>query len=336
MYPDRHLNELRFRAFTGTNDLVAFLTPARIRKYVNPAYCKFFNSTEAELLHTPIFNHFSDESREKYSEFIARMTPQNPSISVVRKSGTENNFKWIQWTEIGIYDEAGLLVEVVSVGRDIDDIIQTKINFGQNLSLLNAYQEAVDVGLICSITDFNGIIRYVNRRFCDVSQYEPHELIGQSHSIINSGLHTSDFFAELWHTIRAGKTWKGEIRNRAKDGTFYWVETVIIPINENTNQEFKYLSLRIDITAQKSLQAEKIDYMKSLENMMYCISHEVRRPITTTMGLINILQNENISAKEQGEIVSFLHEASIELDYYSRKMHDFIVENRNKQGLLEN
>lgn len=191
--------------------------------------------------------------------------------------------------------------------EDFSNITSTILNFLElddvsTDNLMGALNEAV----IIAITDEKGKITSVNKQFCEIFQYSVQELIGKDHSILNSGYHSPTFFKNLWKTIGSGETWYGEICNRAKDGSLYWVKTVIVPILNNKGKPYQYISIRMNVTEQKNTsrlqQFSYYDELTGLRNarslkiyFKECIQHQKVEEKASVLILLNITRLKQVN-----------------------------------------
>lgn len=132
------------------------------------------------------------------------------------------------------------------------------------------FQEVIEQASIVMMTDRDGTIRYVNDAFCEISGYTRHELLGSNCRIINSGYHTKEFFTSMFRTISKGQVWRGEICNRKKDGSIYWVDTTIVPIKDEQGSVTSFYSNRIDITHQKEIENELKLVLDAMPSIVIC------------------------------------------------------------------
>mgnify|MGYP000228625979 CR=1 FL=1 len=172
-------------------------------------------------------------------------------------------------------DEESLESLSVLLAGLVSDILSTRSELQTALNAIKNQQFALDEHAIVSVTDADGNLLYANDKFCTISQYQRPELVGVNHRIVNSGLHPKEFFAAMWNTIKQGKVWHGEIRNRAKDGSFYWTSATIVPFLDEQQKPYQFISIRTDITHERLLKEEIESSKLLLQNVMNTLGEGV-------------------------------------------------------------
>jgi PAS domain S-box-containing protein len=217
---------------------------------------------------------------------------------------------------------------------------------------------ALDVSTIVAITDREGTITWVNDRFCEISKYAREELIGQNHRIINSGHHPREFFKEMWATIGRGHVWKGDIKNRAKDGSYYWVATTIVPFVDDHQKPYQYLAIRHEITERKLaeealakahkalvdankrlleeqaklIQAEKLS---SIGLLAAGVAHEINNPLSGVLGCVKALREDRVSPDKREAYFDTVREGLLRIQNAVRGLLDYSRETKAMPEALD-
>jgi two-component system CheB/CheR fusion protein len=186
------------------------------------------------------------------------------------------------------------------------------------------FKRALDAAAIVATTDVSGIITYANDKFCEISGYSRAELLGQDHRIINSGYHSKEFIRDLWHTIAGGQVWHGEIRNRAKAGHFYWVDTTIVPFLNERGKPYQYIAIRADITARKAAEETVMQQaaLARVGQMAAVVAHEVRNPLAGIKGAIQILMSRRATGHDE---LPVMRDVVSRIDALSELINDLMV-----------
>jgi len=189
---------------------------------------------------------------------------------------------------------------------------------------LEDIQQALDQAAIVATTDVPGRIKFANDKFCEISGYSREELLGQDHRILNSGFHSREFIRNLWVTIANGRVWRGEIRNRAKDGSFYWVDTTIVPFLDAHGKPWQYMAIRYDITARKAQEQRLRDQaaLAAIGEFAAVVAHEVRNPLAGIRNGVQLIASE-LAPSSEG--VSLSHDVVVRIDGLNSVIEDLLT-----------
>jgi PAS domain S-box-containing protein len=226
-------------------------------------------------------------------------------------------------TLTGMWVTAWLVTRYASAGRALH----------RSMKDLADTNYALDQAAILAITDVKGRITYVNNKFCEISKYSRDELLGQDHRIINSGFHPKEFIRNLWQTIANGRIWRGEIQNRAKDGSHYWVDTTIVPFLDERRKPYQYMAIRYDITERKRSEAllREQAALARLGEMAAVVAHEVKNPLAGIRGALQVISGRMPEASRERAIIG---DIVLRLDSLNDIVQDLLVFARPREPKL--
>ncbi|MEW6612553.1 MAG: PAS domain-containing sensor histidine kinase [Pseudomonadota bacterium] len=314
-------SEERFRLLVDTiqDYAIVMLDPQGRVKSWNAGAERIYGYREAEILGQSCgcFHSVEEIQHGKPDELLARAARESRVEDEGWRVRRDGGRFWAHVVITAVRHPDGSLCGFSKVTRDVTERRLADALLQQTLKELSDFKFALDSSAIVAITDSAGVITYVNDKFCEISQYTRQELLGQTHRLLNSGHHPKAFFKQLWKTIGAGKVWKGEIRNRAKDGSYYWVFTTIVPLLDAVGRPVQYVAIRYDITEQK--RAREIELMnvelerrvaertaeltavnRELEAFCYSVSHDLRGPLRAINGFSHALLDEYEGKLDQG------------------------------------
>jgi PAS domain S-box-containing protein len=294
---------------------------------VNHATQEIFGYSRKELLQKRVIDLVALEFRRVVGDRLHAESEKPIEVMGQRKDGTNLYMEIICRT----ITYQGLLVGVLNI-RDIMDRKQIEMELENSfIQLADLNKELADIMFaldqhsIVSITDQHGRITNVNDKFLAISGYTREELLGQSHRKVDSGYHSQDFFKELWQKISTGKVWQGEIKNKAKHGGIYWVNSTIVPFLNDQGKPYQYVGVGTDITEQKKMNEMKNEFVS-------VVSHELRTPLATILGFMEIMLKRNLSIEKMKKYTETVYQEGNRL---SNLINDFLDLQRIESGRQE-
>ncbi|NPA55581.1 MAG: response regulator [Epsilonproteobacteria bacterium] len=303
--------ELFYYDLLNSQDDIIIVNDGKKIEHVNTAFYEFFQKYKDldEFLkeHQCVCDFFEKEEgfvykKEHWLEELLQ-TPNEIHKVKIKMNSQEYIFKitarYLEYSD-----------RIIVILTNITELEKEKNRVLELNTLLEDYKKAIDAGIIVSKTDTQGIITYVNDEFCKVSGYQREELIGKPHNIIHHPDAKPELFKTLWETIKAGKIWKGEFKNKRKNGKAYHVKSIIAPLKNKDGEIIEYISLSEDITdlieaIKKAKEAEQVK-MLFLSNM----SHEIRTPLNGILGFTELLLKSNNLPEREKRYITTIHSSS--------------------------
>ncbi|MCF8242311.1 MAG: PAS domain S-box protein [Melioribacteraceae bacterium] len=298
-------------ALRSINECISITDMENKILFVNNAFERTYGYTLDELIGENINIVSSEPEKDEKQMNVLPTTLSSGSWSGElinrRKDGTEFPIKL---SSTVITDEENNRIALIGVAEDISERKKSE----EKIHLQSAALEAASIGIL--ITDTNGIVAWINPAFSELTGYKESEIIGESTSILKSGIHTKEFYENLWSTIKSGKVWSGEITNKKKDGSLYIEEMTITPVKNSSEEITNYICVKQDITHRKSVERELRESEERFRSLYENATIGMYR--TTPSGTV-LLANQAFARMLGYNTVEELYKTNLEETDYTKK-----------------
>lgn len=291
-------------------------------------------------------NFYHPEDREVISEHFKQcLEEEKPFQAKLRIIDREGRVVHVHAAGKPIYNEKGEVHSIFGTFKDLSDEVEMLDQINEKSHELGSIKETISEFLIYAETDTKGKITKVNQRFCEISGYESHELIGQDHRMINSGHHPKSFFEGLWKNVSEGRPWEGLVCNRKKDGEEYWVQSFIFPKRDKEEKICGYVAYRFDVTdrilLEKELEEEKENatfssQLAAVGEMSASIAHEIANPLSIISGRINGLTRYQDNPERLQKIQHSIEQAANRISKIIQGLKKLSHHNKNQEFEVKN
>lgn len=311
--------------------------------YASPAIERVLGYKVEEFIGTNVVQHIHPEDiveREGKFNKLIQSSNSYAAIDEERLLHKDGHYIWVR----AIISDGRLIPGIegfMTNFRDITETIKSKNALEKTLKDLTDYKIALDESSIVGITNLSGKIIYANDELLSISKFSLDELLGSDYRLFKSNEHPTIFYLKIWKTISSGKIWKGEIKMKAKDDSFFWMNMTVVPFLNNKNEPYQYIVVMRDITLRKLRTLElhnTIDLLSSqnkrLLNFSYIVSHNLRSHTSNMQNLINYI-DETDDEEEKIEMIDHLRNVTNALDETMYNLNEVVSIQSGSQMKIE-
>ena len=305
-WPDATDN-LMARAMAVTNNSVIITDARNCVLWINPAFTRAFGWTLEQALGKPAgslrhFDQTDPDAVKRVHEALGK--GENIRLQTFGRYPDGSGY-WLDSDIQALRAEDGSYAGYLAVETDVTEAKNRAVRLQSALMETQALMDTLNLHTIVSQANGRGVITQVNEEFCRLSGYTEEELVGCDHRIVNSGFHTKEFWQEFWKVISTGMPWRGQICNRAKDGSLFWVDSMIAPFIGDDGKIEKFISIRTDISQSKRYEMALDDAREKAEHatqskgqFLANMSHEIRTPMNAILGMLKLLHGTDLSPRQ--------------------------------------